>query len=373
MASRMISTRIAIEGESEYKQALSNINSSLGALKSELSNVKAEFNGNANSMDALRAKGELLNKLQTAQAEKVKAASSALENARKAQAEYAAKVEECTAKVAQAEAALRKLDTAANPAAGAQTKLADTLEEYRKELAEAERYNEAAQRGVNSWQKQVNGAEKELKKLNADLQKNDQYMSEAKKSADGCAVSIDQYGKKVKEAGGRSQDSFQAVEALAAALMAGGLKVAFEQTTEAIRACIAASVEYESAIAGVYKTVDGSKAELGALSDGIRQMALEIPAATTEIAAVAEAAGQLEIQTGDILSFTRVMLDLGQSTNLGAAGGNCAERNLVRHSFRRGGRRNRRCAGYDRRRRNRGVCRCAQRGKSDLPAKGRRI
>ena len=37
---------------------------------------------------------------------------------------------------------------------------------------------------------------------------------------------------------------------------------------------------------------------------------------TTEIAGVAEAAGQLGIATDDVLEFSRVMLDLGVSTNL---------------------------------------------------------
>lgn len=79
-----------------------------------------------------------------------------------------------------------------------------------------------------------------------------------------------------------------------------------------------AAVEFESAFAGVEKTVDGTKEQLAALRQGILDMAEEIPASTTEIAAVAEAAGQLSIPTDDILDFTRVMLDMGVATNLSA-------------------------------------------------------
>lgn len=78
------------------------------------------------------------------------------------------------------------------------------------------------------------------------------------------------------------------------------------------------AIEFESAFTGVEKTVDGTTEQMTALKDGIRQMAKEIPASTTEIAGVAEAAGQLGIKTDDILSFTRVMIDLGNSTNLSA-------------------------------------------------------
>lgn len=78
------------------------------------------------------------------------------------------------------------------------------------------------------------------------------------------------------------------------------------------------SVDYESAFAGVRKTVDATEPEFVKLSAGIRQMSKEIPASATAIAGVAEAAGQLGIKTENILGFTRVMIDLGEATNLSA-------------------------------------------------------
>ncbi len=78
------------------------------------------------------------------------------------------------------------------------------------------------------------------------------------------------------------------------------------------------SIDFESAFAGVRKTVDASEKDLAKLRDGIRDMAKEIPASAKEIAGVAEAAGQLGIEVPNILSFTRTMIDLGEATNLSA-------------------------------------------------------
>lgn len=78
------------------------------------------------------------------------------------------------------------------------------------------------------------------------------------------------------------------------------------------------AMDFESAFAGVEKTVNGTKEQLAELKQGIRNMAKEIPSSTTEIAAVAEAAGQLGIKTEDVLKFSKVMIDLGNSTNLSA-------------------------------------------------------
>ena len=82
---------------------------------------------------------------------------------------------------------------------------------------------------------------------------------------------------------------------------------------------VKAAIDYESAFAGVKKTVDETATvSYKNLSDGIRQMAKELPASAVEIANVAEVAGQLGIKAEDILSFSRTMIDMGESTNLSA-------------------------------------------------------
>lgn len=78
------------------------------------------------------------------------------------------------------------------------------------------------------------------------------------------------------------------------------------------------AIDFETAFTGVEKTVDGTVEQMEELKKGIKNLANEIPSTTTEISAVAEAAGQLGIKTEDVLSFTKVMIDLGNSTNLSA-------------------------------------------------------
>lgn len=76
------------------------------------------------------------------------------------------------------------------------------------------------------------------------------------------------------------------------------------------------AIDFESAFAGVEKTVDGTEEQMNELREGIKKMSTELPSTTTEISAVAEAAGQLGIQTDNVLSFTKTMIDMGNSTNL---------------------------------------------------------
>lgn len=79
-----------------------------------------------------------------------------------------------------------------------------------------------------------------------------------------------------------------------------------------------AAVDWDSQWAGVTKTVDGTVEQMANLEGGLRDMARTMPATHEEIAAVAEAAGQLGVETESIESFTKTMIDLGETTNLTA-------------------------------------------------------
>ncbi|MDN6491095.1 MAG: phage tail tape measure protein, partial [Leuconostoc sp.] len=92
-----------------------------------------------------------------------------------------------------------------------------------------------------------------------------------------------------------------------------------------VAAVTKAAVDWESAFTGVKKTneeVQNSNGQVvysyADLESGLRNLSKELPSSHTQIAAVAEAAGQLGIKTQDVVGFTKVMLDMGESTNLSA-------------------------------------------------------
>ena len=79
---------------------------------------------------------------------------------------------------------------------------------------------------------------------------------------------------------------------------------------------VKAGIEFESAFTGVEKTVDGTKEQLAELETSIRDMAKSMPQSASAIAGVAEAAGQLGIETDNISDFTKTMVQMGDATNL---------------------------------------------------------
>jgi len=81
---------------------------------------------------------------------------------------------------------------------------------------------------------------------------------------------------------------------------------------------VRSAIQFESSFTGVRKTVEATAAEFDVLEGEFRDLAREIPLSVNAINAIGEAAGQLGIKQEDILAFTRVMADLGVTTNLSA-------------------------------------------------------
>lgn len=309
MATRTISTKLAIEGESEYRASITRINSEIKSLQSALKLTESQYQTNANSMTALTAKGKALSDLYKAQESKVKQLKEALNNARDAEQKYAQQKASLTAKIESNNKALEQLKNTAGDTAEEEAKLTAENKELQAQLDKCDANLAAAEKGVNSWQTQLNNAQIKLNDLDAEIQLNNEYMDEARESADGCATSIDRFGDRVKESANKA-------DTLRDALAAAGVIAALKKTAEALEACVDASIEFESAMTGVAKTTDMTQAELGDMADAIQDLSTRIPATTTEIAGVAEAAGQLGIAKDDILAFSEVMVNLGVATNL---------------------------------------------------------
>lgn len=144
MAVRQITTRLAIDGEQEYKKQLAAVNRELGNLGAEMKLVDAQFKGQANSSEALRAKHNLLKQ----------------------------SIEQVVGKIVSLQGSVEEATAA---------------------------FGEADSR-TDSYRRQLLSAETALAKLNDELSENDKLLKEAEDSADGCAKSIDGYGKAVKDA-----------------------------------------------------------------------------------------------------------------------------------------------------------------------------
>ena len=233
MATRTIQTKLELSGEAEYKRSLSEINSEYKTLQSELKLVESQYKGNANSMEALQARGETLSAMYASQEKKLATLNNALEDARRAQKSHADTSEKYKKQIAEAEEELEKLKNTSGDTSEEQEKLKNKIAALNDQLAESEKKEASATKSVNNWQRQVNNAQVDLNNLNDEIKNNDKHLEEAKNSTDGCATSIDKYGKEAEKSQKKTKEMSGSVEDLSAVLASAGIAASVKEIAQA--------------------------------------------------------------------------------------------------------------------------------------------
>lgn len=107
-----IRTTMTLDGEKEYKAALSEINSALKVLKSEMKLTKEQFSDQADSVEALTAEHDVLERQYLTQKEKVEQLRAALQQVGETYGEASNKTNSYKVSLNNAETELLKLDRA---------------------------------------------------------------------------------------------------------------------------------------------------------------------------------------------------------------------------------------------------------------------
>lgn len=194
------------------------------------------------------------------------------------------------------------------------TRVETLSREYEEQNKVVENTNKVYERSVElfgknsaeakSWKDKLVDAETKQQKIKNALDEANKKLAEQSSKLIQNGKKWQEQGEKITKVGDKIEkvgNKLSVISAGIGAIVGGSLK---------------ASIDFETAFTGVEKTVDGTAEQIAELKQGILDMSTQLPSSTTEISAVAEAAGQLGIQTENILSFTRTMIDMGNSTNL---------------------------------------------------------
>ena len=176
--------------------------------------------------------------------------------------------------------------------------LNSTIKNHGQNLTNAQKKVNDERTSMNNLQKSINKTSQEMKSFNKEqLIANSQFT----KTANHLDTMSEKFGK------------------IGHGMTSVGRSMSIGVTTPIVAgfgASVKAAVDYEQALAGVAKTTNLSGAELNKMSDEITGMSKQMPFAATEIAGVAEAAGQLGVKKSEITDFTKTMLDMSVATNL---------------------------------------------------------
>lgn len=293
---------IRLEGDQQFKSSVTSVNKTVTSLRSELNLVKAQYDGNQNSMEALTQKGEILNKILEQQKQKVEATKQGLENATRAYENGGKKIQEmekaCTAQEEKLEELnrtyqqakqkleeLEKTNGSSSDAVKEQQEAVKKLEEElndqntavakaKTELSRCQSEYKKTGNKVEDWKTKLNNAEAQVIKANSAVAENARYMDEAAASADKCAKSIDAYGKAVKEPEKINTESLLkgAVIEKAVDIATNGLGQIAGAAKEAVTEIKKVGSSFEAAMSGVEGVSGATKQEVSQLSDKAKEI-----------------------------------------------------------------------------------------------------
>ena len=337
MAKKEVGITLALGGEKEYTQGFSNAVKVTKMLQTETKSLAQEFEGSANSMQALQSKQENLIRLQDSFKQKLNAANTGLGNARKQYEEQAKAVETLKEKLDTAQKSLDKMKEQGEEGSDSYKKQEKAIEELNNALTKQTTNMLNAQGRVTDWNKKVIQAEADVRKNSKALEENGKYLEEAKNSADGCATSIDEFGKSVKQANtevddlnsnaGEAGEVFTGLgEKIASAVVMKGVSVAADalgtlkdKAVEAAEYVVEVGSSFEAGMSEVEAISGATGSELEALEDKAKSLGSSTKFSATEAASAMTNMSLAGWSVNQTLSGIDGVLQLAAASNMDLA------------------------------------------------------
>lgn len=196
MGQKKIGAFITLDGEKEFRSAVTSCNKSLATMKSEMKLVEAQTAGSANSLETLKKKHEVLTKTLDEQKEKEAALRKGLSHAEQEYNRVGTALSEYRERLEQAEKTLQEMKNASDTTEESLNEQSEAVETLQLIVEKGEETYRRAGNRIQDWQKQLNHAEAQTIRATRALNENITYMKEAESASDGCATSIDEFGKK---------------------------------------------------------------------------------------------------------------------------------------------------------------------------------
>ena len=292
MGERTVGIKLSVGGEKEYTQSFSNAVKQTKLLQTETKSLSQEFQGSANSIEALQKKQENLVKLQDSFKQKLEAANTGLSNARKEYTKQAEAVETLRKKLDQAEKSLKEMKDSGQEGTDAYSDQQRAIEELNTALQKQTQNMLTAEGRVTDWNKKVISSEADVRKNSKAIEENSRYLDEAKNSADGCAVSIDEFGKKAKDAGQDLEEAGKQGSTFADVLKANitgdaivaGVQMVADKAKEAAEYVVEIGSAFEAGMSEVEAISGATGSELEALENKAKSLGSSTKFSATEVA-----------------------------------------------------------------------------------------
>ena len=256
MSQKKIGAKIVIDGEQEFRSALTQSKNALKEFDSEMKLVTSQFKDNEKSMEALKAKQAVYQKQQQ---ELTKQSKILVEQIQKASVAYK---EASEAQVQQAEK-IKRLEKALEEAKKEYGESADEVKQLEAELAEANQEYEKQERQITSLSNKITKWNTDLNKTQTELLETDRALDQTNDAIENFDRDVDEVEADTKKFGISIEEAGKGTEAFRVSL---GSLVSAQVVVDVLRNCASAIKDVATAAIDVGMKFESSMSNVEALS-----------------------------------------------------------------------------------------------------------
>ncbi|MFR0971406.1 MAG: phage tail tape measure protein [Blautia massiliensis (ex Durand et al. 2017)] len=199
MAAKKIGAIIALDGEKEFRSAVTDCEKTLKTLRSEMNYVTEEAKGQEDSMESLQKVHEVMAKVLNESKNKQEAINDALEHAKESYNKVGDGLETLRKDYEKATQALEDMKDSSSTTQSELEEQEKTVQELAEAISKGEKNYQTAGNRVKDWEKKLNDAKTEVLKLSRQLDENEESMRRAASATDECSDSLDDFSDNAQE------------------------------------------------------------------------------------------------------------------------------------------------------------------------------
>ncbi len=199
MAAKKIGAIIALDGEKEFRSAVTDCEKTLKTLRSEMNYVTEEAKGQEDSMESLQKVHEVMAKVLNESKNKQEAINDALEHAKESYNKVGDGLETLRKDYEKATQALEDMKDSSSTTQSELEEQEKTVQELAEAISKGEKNYQTAGNRVKDWEKKLNDAKTEVLKLSRQLDENEESMRKAADATDECSDSLDDFTDNAQE------------------------------------------------------------------------------------------------------------------------------------------------------------------------------
>lgn len=246
MAAKKIGAIIALDGEKEFRSAVTDCEKTLKTLQSEMNYVTEEAKGQEDSMESLQKVHEVMAKVLNESKNKQEAINDALEHAKESYNKVGDGLETLRKDYEKATQALEDMKDSSSTTQSELEEQEKTVQELAEAISKGEKNYQTAGNRVKDWEKKLNDAKTEVLKLSRQLDENEESMRRAASATDECSDSLDDFTDNAQETVSVTKDIGEIVKENLVNTAVDALKELADQAKETVEEIEDATQHFEA-------------------------------------------------------------------------------------------------------------------------------